>query len=308
MASRSESSTSSSMVSTEVPPTFNMKGAGDPFESRLGRATSFATRPRSVFGAWWSRRLSDRATAALDEKGAPRTPLKMDLWWPAGRIFSVMAGWPTACVASIATALLAAGCGGTSVSHTDPAATPPGTSLARRPLALPHIELPGGFAHNVPGECLSGEDTVAGAIHLHGVPGEGSLGPPTQIRSSPAYARITEGTPRIPYWNSMEPVPGSDSRAGRSYWITRDTYSGPLLVRGGRIDQPGELGFGDKRVPLDQLRLPAGPGPEWDALRDSLPQGWRAAEVPIRVSTPGCYAIQVDGIDFSFVATFAVAA
>lgn len=214
----------------------------------------------------------------------------------------------TARAAAIATVLAVSGCGGTSATHTNSAASTSGTSLARPPLMLPHIKLPGGFAHNVPGECLSGENTVAGSIHLHGVPGEGSLGPPTKIRSSPAYARITGGTPRITYWNSMEPIPGSDSRAGRSYWITRDTYSGPLLVRGDRIDEPGGLGFGDRRAPLDQLRLPAGSGPEWDGLRDSLPPGWRAAEVPIRVSGPGCYAIQLDGSDFSFVATFAVAA
>lgn len=187
-------------------------------------------------------------------------------------------------------------------------AAPSLTQLAQRPVLLPRLKLAGSFTDDVPGECFSGEDTAAGAIHLHGVPGEGSLGPPTHVRAASAYATITEGTPRITYWSSMASVAGSKSRAGESFWISRDAYRGPLLVRGGRIDRPGDLGFGRSRLPEDELLLPQGNGKSWRALADSLPTGWRAAKVPIRVAAPGCYAIQMDGDGFSNVITFAVAA
>jgi hypothetical protein len=102
-------------------------------------------------------------------------------------------------------------------------------------------------------------------------------------------------------------VPGSTAKALQAFWITPATYAGPLIVRGGRIDRPGDLGFGRGRTPSDRLRLPAGVQRPWGSLADSLPAGWRAAQVPIRIEAPGCYSLQLDGRGFSYVVTFAVA-
>ena len=208
-----------------------------------------------------------------------------------------------ACVTSVG----AASACGTEPEHaqsTSVPSSPDGRSLVR-PLNLPTLEI--NFERSVPGECYSGAGTEAGAIHLPGVPGEGSLTRPTQVRSASAFLRLTDGPPRITYWGGARPIPGSRGRAVEAFWIAPKSYRGPLLVRGDRIDRPGSLGFGDGEAPGSQIRLPAGKQRPWGALSTSLPPGWRAAFVPIRVDSPGCYAVQIDGRDFEYIVTFAVA-
>lgn len=179
--------------------------------------------------------------------------------------------------------------------------------LSARPLNLAEINLPGGFKRSLPGECLPTKNPV-GAIKLHGVPGEGALGPgPPDLRSAPIYARISGGAPRITYWSSGETVPGSSARALETYWVSPPSYRGSILLRGARTDRPGKLGFRGGAKPTVALRLPSGRRGPWTALEDSLPPGWRAAEIPIRVSNPGCYSVQADGPGFSYALPFAVA-
>ena len=72
-------------------------------------------------------------------------------------------------------------------------------------------------------------------------------------------------------------------------WFVHPRYSGPVLVRGRRLDGPGLVRFGRGVVPARELLLPAGTGerPSFTRLR-SL----------------GCYAYQIDGVAFSRVIVF----
>ncbi|MGH3445474.1 MAG: hypothetical protein ACRDPB_08870 [Nocardioidaceae bacterium] len=88
-------------------------------------------------------------------------------------------------------------------------------------------------------------------------------------------------------------------------WVVDKSYGGPLLLRGGRIDQPGRLGFahyigaahyaggsGDDKAHPALLYERSGYGA---GTLDSFPSG---VYIPPS-GLPGCYAIQVDGVGFS---------
>jgi hypothetical protein len=83
-------------------------------------------------------------------------------------------------------------------------------------------------------------------------------------------------------------------------WVGAASYSGPVLIRGGRLDRPGWVKFAlSGSRPVDELRLQeptaASPGEE---------PGWREWPSSTYVPAAGCYAYQVDGIDFSRVIVF----
>lgn len=77
----------------------------------------------------------------------------------------------------------------------------------------------------------------------------------------------------------------------------------PILIRGGRIDEPGELRFhGYGPEPVAELRL-AGVG----GISKDDP-GWNHFTSGIYVPGPGCYAYQIDRADYSEVVVFEAAA
>jgi hypothetical protein len=81
-------------------------------------------------------------------------------------------------------------------------------------------------------------------------------------------------------------------------WISDlSRYNGPVLVRGGRIDSPGELRFGSGPNPSSELQLDPSQG------TGSAP-GWQDWPTYTRLRAPGCYAFQVDGLTFSEVIPF----
>ena len=98
---------------------------------------------------------------------------------------------------------------------------------------------------------------------------------------------------------ALTPFIGSAWRGGRVTWTSARSYTGPVLIRGAELGGPGALGFGEGRVPYDELQLlasgmgagsPPGGGREWLSFT--------------RVRSPGCYGYQVDGTSFSTVIVF----
>lgn len=83
-------------------------------------------------------------------------------------------------------------------------------------------------------------------------------------------------------------------------WISSPRYGGPALVRGRRIDRPGAVAFGAGARPVRKLRL-------WRAGANE-PGAWRHRPSDVRVRTPGCYSLQIDGRHFSTSVTFEAAA
>lgn len=76
----------------------------------------------------------------------------------------------------------------------------------------------------------------------------------------------------------------------REIWIADPTQPGPILVRGGRIDAPGDLRFGDGSEPAGELRLPIH---SYEHTGDQ-PLGWRIFNAYVRPPASGCYAMQLD--------------
>ena len=179
--------------------------------------------------------------------------------------------------------------------------------LERRPLELPSVDLHGRSIreYGIAGRCF--EEIEVGAIRLPGVR-VAALGPWPELERGPVYASLRAGPPRIVHLGVVPTVGRSRWHAVPTIWASRPSYDGPVLVRGGRLEASGRLGFGSRARPLTKLRLPAGDWPRGDAPKaaERAPEGWRATGVPTRVRAPGCYAFQVDGLGFSYVLAFGV--
>jgi hypothetical protein len=184
--------------------------------------------------------------------------------------------------------------------------------LESRPLDLPHVDLHGGSIreHGVSGRCVEEPDGIpVNAIVLPWIPGVAALGPlGTHEQRGPVYAALPEGAPRLVFLSLVPKLGDSRWRLVRTLWISKPTYDGPVLVRGGRLDRAGVFGFGDDLPARAMLRLPAGEWPRtrigWREGGSARRAGWRVTEIPTLVRAPGCYAFQVDGLGFSYVLAF----
>jgi hypothetical protein len=85
-------------------------------------------------------------------------------------------------------------------------------------------------------------------------------------------------------------------RVVKVLWISSPRYGGPALVRGRRIDAPGDVRFGGGARPAGELRL-------WRVGRN-MPGAWRGWPSSERIRGAGCYALQIDGRHFSTVVVF----
>ena len=73
-------------------------------------------------------------------------------------------------------------------------------------------------------------------------------------------------------------------------WALSPDATGPVLVRGRRLDADGGLGFGQMQDPDDELVLdPADQAP--------LSGGWRGYPSSTRLEASGCYGYQIDALD-----------
>ena len=84
----------------------------------------------------------------------------------------------------------------------------------------------------------------------------------------------------------------------KTLWLTMPSYQGPVLIRGGRIDAPGALAFGEG-PDVSELVIPPG-----DTLNEV--NGYRTAPGGTYFRVPGCYAWQVDDVGFSTIIVFRV--
>jgi hypothetical protein len=79
-------------------------------------------------------------------------------------------------------------------------------------------------------------------------------------------------------------------------WISRPEYTGPALVRGRRVDVPGDVRFGvGNGAPTTELRF------DYDThvRAAGSEEGWRFLPSSVIVPSAGCYAFQIDGLDWS---------
>ena len=87
---------------------------------------------------------------------------------------------------------------------------------------------------------------------------------------------------------------GSRWLAAHVTWRAAVGYHGPILIRGRRLGGAGVVGFGEGHEPYDELQLlDSGRG---EATTSGGGRAWLSLT---RVQRPGCYAYQVDGMDFS---------
>ncbi len=196
---------------------------------------------------------------------------------------------------------LFAGCGSTTTDgqiHNE---------LSERPLQLPEVAVDDD--DGLAGRCVAGGPTEVGVIDVPGYRGEGALGPwpgMAELRRGPAYVALRAGPPRVVYLTSTRNVGGDAPYVVPTLWMSRDGYSGPLRIRGGRTDGDGRIGFGLGGEPMRELTLPEGYEKPWSAVRARGGSGWRMVRVPTRLQGPGCYAFQVDGQEFSYTLSFGV--
>lgn len=80
-------------------------------------------------------------------------------------------------------------------------------------------------------------------------------------------------------------------------WFAAADFRGMVLIRGRQLDGVRAVRFGDGRKPRAELRLVFGP----DDLGED---GWLHHGSYTRVRAAGCYAWQIDGIDFTDVVVF----
>jgi len=223
---------------------------------------------------------------------------------------------PRACVVALGIGLAMAACG----SNADDGDAGAGrqtaiAKLAARPLALP--------AMPPDGRCPLGA-TVSTTL-IAGAPAEAGLAPGDQthprrrnlerLLAGPVYG-VLSAVPRV-----LNPIPDFRSHdyselwpGAPMTWISRPSYRGPVVVRGGQLDGAHRLAFGSASDRTLRLELPTG---TWHEREDPpqigpyplkrAPRRWRAQPVTVRVPSSGCYAFQVDGIGFSYPLVFAVA-
>jgi hypothetical protein len=76
-------------------------------------------------------------------------------------------------------------------------------------------------------------------------------------------------------------------RSFKTLWAVDARYTGPVMIRGARLDKPGAMFFGEAPT-ADELIIPAG-----ETLNEY--NGARTAPGGTYVHAAGCYGYQVDG-------------
>lgn len=144
----------------------------------------------------------------------------------------------------------------------------------RRPLAFPTV-LPGSY-------CPA---TAAGTQVSNGFFGGFALG------EGPVQPIVTGHRVQV-----FRPRGGRGWYGLKTLWFARPEYQGPVLIRGRQLDGPHEVVFGEGPSLIDPQLGYGSPLNSKD--------GWRTWPGATWLRTPGCYAWQIDGTDFSTVIVF----
>lgn len=152
----------------------------------------------------------------------------------------------------------------------------------RRPLAIPGLRLDGSCPVTAGQPFSNGQ---FGGVALGTGPVQ-PLIPPTGGNRRAAAGILTFGA---------DPLRRGWYRA-KTLWFAPPTYDGAVYIRGRQIDGPHVTIFGESPVLADP-QLP--PGPTLNGM-----DGWREWPGATWLRTPGCYAWQIDGTDFSEVIVF----
>lgn len=116
----------------------------------------------------------------------------------------------------------------------------------------------------------------------------------TPTTGSVPFIRVALGDGPVYLAGNGFTITGSRQSGGywfaKALWIAEPEEPGPILVRGGRIDAPGDLRFGDGSEPVGELRLPI----HSYEHTGGQPSGWRIFNGYVRPHSPGCYAMQLD--------------
>jgi hypothetical protein len=150
---------------------------------------------------------------------------------------------------------------------------------------------------------------LSGAIELPGIPAEAGLGPgtgPGKLSEGPVYVAF----PSIPRNLDLLPPTRRGRRTATILVTSRESYRGPVLLRGRRLAGGADIDFATSSVGRPELRLPAGPWEErmgrfrvWGRAVDPEPR-WRVAIVDVSLGTGGCYGFRLDGSSFSYAILF----
>jgi hypothetical protein len=202
----------------------------------------------------------------------------------------------------VVVALLLIGCTSTvSTGNRGPSTTPTGSASASASAPLPK---PTDYEHACELEasvCTCGRGVNSDAICSQALPAAllrplqlptiagGQACPTTSLNKTPVHPGMSGSLSAWPDgWYSA-----------KTLWAIAPSYSGPVLVRGVQLDGNGPVGFGEAPL-IGHLVIPPEP------TVNMLPDGSRSAPGGTFVKGPGCYALQVDGLNFSYVLVFSV--
>jgi hypothetical protein len=186
-------------------------------------------------------------------------------------------------VGCLAVLALATGCSeneATSDGETASGKSDRSTEL-RRPLHLPSVARGAACPVTAGGRPSPDVAIALGSGPAYPVLGfEGNHAPPSPKAVVPLYAEERKGNV---YWH-------------KTLWAVRPTYDGPVLIRGAGIDPPQPMRFGYDDRQLGELEFPP-----------QQSDSWRYGPSFTIVPGPGCFAFQVDGVNFSKVIVFEAA-
>jgi hypothetical protein len=101
---------------------------------------------------------------------------------------------------------------------------------------------------------------------------------------------------------------GTGYGVAKVIWVAEPSYDGPVLIRGLQIGGPHRVRFTGQSSTDEPLGFATEAVARPDASKYRWQKGWRELKTlrMTAVRVPGCYAWQVDGIDFSYTIVFKV--